>query len=112
MDHRRQVSRSGGGVGCLVSCLAELMADSLERTVPSAAHPPCLSPCPPRSSPTTSVLPSPLPLPLSKQVIANLWRIIDKSGIGRDRVLDIAKQAGPEGGRGARRVERGGGGGG
>ena len=45
------------------------------------------------------ILPSPLPLPLSKQVIANLWRIIDKSGIGRDRVLDIAKQVGEAGER-------------
>jgi len=27
-----------------------------------------------------------------RQVIANLWRILDKSGIGRERVLDIAKQ--------------------
>ncbi|GAX81643.1 hypothetical protein CEUSTIGMA_g9071.t1 [Chlamydomonas eustigma] len=29
-----------------------------------------------------------------REVIANLWRILDKSGIGRDRVLDIAKQEG------------------
>ncbi len=29
-----------------------------------------------------------------REVIANLWRIIDKSGIGRDRVLDIAKHEG------------------
>jgi hypothetical protein len=27
-----------------------------------------------------------------REVIANLWRILDKSGIGRDKVLDIAKQ--------------------
>ena len=27
-----------------------------------------------------------------RQVIANLWRILDKSGIGRERVLDIAQQ--------------------
>ncbi len=28
------------------------------------------------------------------QVIANLWRIIDKSGLGKSRVLDIARQEG------------------
>ena len=29
-----------------------------------------------------------------RQVIANLWKILDKSGMGRDKVLDIAKQEG------------------
>ena len=27
-----------------------------------------------------------------REVIGNLWRIIDKSGMGRVKVLDIAKQ--------------------
>ena len=29
-----------------------------------------------------------------REVIANLWRILDKSGMGRTRVLEIAKQVG------------------
>lgn len=29
-----------------------------------------------------------------REVISNLWRIIDKSGLGRARVLEIAKQVG------------------
>jgi hypothetical protein len=27
-----------------------------------------------------------------REVIANLWKILDKSGMGRERVLEIAKQ--------------------
>jgi hypothetical protein len=29
-----------------------------------------------------------------REVITNLWRIIDKSGLGKQRVLDIARSEG------------------
>ncbi len=37
-----------------------------------------------------------------REVISNLWRIIDKSGMGRQRVLEIARQVRVGGGMGER----------
>ena len=42
-----------------------------------------------------------------REVISNLWKIVDKSGLGRAKVLDIARQVG-EGGEGQAGDSKGG----